>query len=78
MNDLMLMSNSYSPGLGALEHAMDALAELFASARHVLFVPYAGSNPDAYTEAMRQMNYQVDGQHRAVREVAKDFLDSAP
>jgi osmoprotectant transport system substrate-binding protein len=27
------------------------------------------------TEAMRKMNYQVDGQHRAVREVAKDFLD---
>ena len=30
------------------------------------------------TVAMRNMNYQVDGQHRAVREVAKDFLDSAP
>jgi glycine betaine/choline ABC-type transport system substrate-binding protein len=30
------------------------------------------------TEAMRQMNYQVDGQHRLVREVAKDFLDRAP
>jgi len=30
------------------------------------------------TVAMRTMNYQVDGQHRAVREVAKDFLDSAP
>jgi glycine betaine/choline ABC-type transport system substrate-binding protein len=29
------------------------------------------------TETMRQMNYQVDGQHRLVREVAKDFLDSA-
>jgi osmoprotectant transport system substrate-binding protein len=27
------------------------------------------------TVAMRNMNYQVDGQHRAVREVAKDFLD---
>lgn len=27
------------------------------------------------TEAMRNMNYQVDGQHRPVREVAKQFLD---
>ena len=27
------------------------------------------------TVAMRNMNYQVDGQHRAVRDVAKDFLD---
>jgi len=26
------------------------------------------------TEAMRNMNYQVDGQHRPVRDVAKDFL----
>jgi len=24
---------------------------------------------------MRNMNYQVDGKHRAVREVASDFLD---
>jgi len=27
------------------------------------------------TEAMRKMNYEVDGQHRAVRDVARDFLD---
>jgi len=26
------------------------------------------------TEAMREMNYAVDGQHRAVREVAREFL----
>ena len=26
------------------------------------------------TEAMRNMNYQVDGQHRPVRDVAKEFL----
>ena len=51
-NNLMLLSNSFSPGLGPLEHAMEALAEVFAGGRHVLFVGYAGSNPDAYTEAM--------------------------
>jgi glycine betaine/choline ABC-type transport system substrate-binding protein len=27
------------------------------------------------TEAMRNMNYQVDGKHRTVRDVAKEFLD---
>jgi osmoprotectant transport system substrate-binding protein len=27
------------------------------------------------TVTMRNLNYQVDGQHRAVRDVAKDFLD---
>jgi dipeptidase E len=63
----MLLSNSFSPGCGALEHAMDALAQLFADCREVLFVPYAGSNPDAYTEAMREilatLGVQVTGAH---------------
>jgi glycine betaine/choline ABC-type transport system substrate-binding protein len=27
------------------------------------------------TETMRNMNYQVDGLHRPVRDVAKEFLD---
>ena len=65
----MLLSNSFSPGQGALEHAMEALAALFARTRQVLFVPYAGSNPDAYTEAMRGilavLGVQVTGAHRA-------------
>jgi dipeptidase E len=69
VNDLMLLSNSFSPGQGALEHAMDALAEMFAGCRHVLFVPYAGSNPDAYTGAMREalaaLGVKVTGAHRA-------------
>ncbi|HEY3868203.1 MAG TPA: dipeptidase PepE [Actinocrinis sp.] len=68
MNDLMLLSNSFSPGLGALEHAMDALARLFAGCRDVLFVPYAGSNPDAYTDAMSEilatLDLRVTGAHR--------------
>ena len=53
MPELMLLSNSFSPGQGALEHAMDALGVLFAGARQVLFAPYAGSDPDGYTEAMQ-------------------------
>ena len=27
------------------------------------------------TEKMRAMNYEADGKHRAVRDVAKDFLE---
>jgi dipeptidase E len=69
VSDLMLLSNSFSPGGGALEHARDALATLFADCRHVLFVPYAGSDPDAYTEAMREilatLGVHVTGAHRA-------------
>jgi dipeptidase E len=69
VNDLMLLSNSFSPGLDPLEHAMDALAELFADCRRVLFVGYAGSDPDAYTQAMRTilvgLGLSVVGAHRA-------------
>ena len=74
MSDLMLLSNSFSPGQGALEHAMDALGELFAGCRQVLFVPYANSNPDADTEAMRTalaaLTVQVAGAHHALDPLA--------
>jgi dipeptidase E len=53
--ELMLLSNSFSPGRGALEDAMDALAAFFSGARQVLFVPYAASDPDGYAEAMREI-----------------------
>ena len=74
MPELMLMSNSFSPGQGALEHAMDALARLFAGARQVLFVPYASSDPDGYTEAMQaalgSMGIHIVGAHRAADPLA--------
>jgi dipeptidase E len=70
----MLMSNSFSRGRGALEHAMDALAVLFAGARQVLFVPYASSDPDGYTEAMQaalgSLGVHVAGAHRAANPLA--------
>lgn len=69
MSDLILLSNSFSPGQGALEHAMDALAALFDGCRRVLFVPYAASDPDTYTNAMRDvlagLGVRVTGAHRA-------------
>jgi dipeptidase E len=69
VSDLILLSNSFSPGQGALEHAMDALAALFADCRRVLFVPYAASDPDTYTNAMRDvlaaLGVRVTGAHRA-------------
>ena len=69
MPELMLLSNSYSRGQGALEHAMDALAAFFAGVRQVLFVPYAASDPDGYAEATReilgQLGVQVTAAHRA-------------
>lgn len=68
MPELMLLSNSFSPGQGALEHAMDALAAFFNGGSQVLFVPYAGSDPDGYTGAMRailgRLGVQVTGAHQ--------------
>lgn len=69
MPEFMLLSNSYSPGQGALEHAMSALSVLFADARQVLFVPYAASDPDGYTEAMQvvhgRLGARVTDAHQA-------------
>ncbi|HET8626675.1 MAG TPA: dipeptidase PepE [Thermomicrobiales bacterium] len=74
MPELMLLSNSFSPGQGALEHALDALADFFTGARQVLFVPYAASDPDRYTEAMREvlgrLGVHVAGAHRAADPLA--------
>jgi dipeptidase E len=68
MPELMLLSNSYAPGRGALEHAMEELAGIFADSREVLFVPYAGSDPDGYTEAMGEilgkLGVRVTGAHK--------------
>jgi dipeptidase E len=72
--ELMLLSNSFSAGQGALEHAMDALAVLLADAREMLFIPYAGSDPDRYTEAMRHvlagLGVHVTGAHRTADPLA--------
>lgn len=69
MPELMLLSNSYAPGRGALEHAMEELAGFFAGSREVLFVPYAGSDPDGYTGAMGEvlggLGVRVTGAHKA-------------
>ena len=79
MPELMLLSNSFSPGLGALEHAMDALAAFFAGARRVLFIPYAASDTDGYAEATREilarLGVRVAGAHRAASPLAA--LDQA-
>jgi dipeptidase E len=77
--EVMLLSNSFSPGQGALEHAMDALAAFFGGVRQVLFIPYAASDPDRYTEATREilarLGVRVTGAHRAASPLAA--LDQA-
>lgn len=53
MTKLLLLSNSTSPGFGFLGHAMDVIAGMLPPGRRrLLFIPFASSEPDAYTELM--------------------------
>jgi dipeptidase E len=66
--ELMLLSNSFSPGLGVLEHALPTIAELLPGGGSALFIPFAGSDPDTYTDAMHDvlgpLDIRVAGAHR--------------
>jgi dipeptidase E len=65
--DLLLLSNSRAPGMGFLEHAIDAIKNVLGDRASVLFVPFAGSDPDAYTTTMRaalaRIGVRVTGLH---------------
>lgn len=68
MADLMLLSNTTSPGYGYLGHAMETIAAMLPRPRcHVLFVPYASASPDAYTDligaTLAKIGAEVTGAH---------------
>lgn len=69
MIDAMLLSNSFSPGLGLLEHALDSIGQLLGENCRVLFIPFASSDPDAYAHAMSEvlapLGARVTSAHRA-------------
>jgi dipeptidase E len=49
---LLLLSNSSVPGMGLLQHALDAVEEIMDGRRSLLFVAFASSRPDLFTRAM--------------------------
>lgn len=69
MPELLLLSNSTSPGLGFLEHARAEISRLAPPGSRLLFVPYASAHQDEYTEvmaaALAPISVQVTGAHRA-------------
>jgi dipeptidase E len=76
--DLLLLSNSRAPGMGFLEHATDAIKGVLGDRASVLFVPFAGSDPDGYTTTMREalarIGVRVTGLHEvpdAVRAIGQ-------
>ncbi|HJQ47805.1 MAG TPA: dipeptidase PepE [Amycolatopsis sp.] len=64
---LLLLSNSTAPGKEYLEHAMDALADVLAGVRRLVFVPFALSDHDGYTaqvaRALEPLRIDVVGAH---------------
>jgi len=67
--DLLLLSNSTSPGFGYLGHAMNTIAAMLpAGRRRVLFVPFASADPDSYAEliaaALAAIGAEVTAAHR--------------
>ncbi len=68
MIELLLLSNSTSPGLGFLEHARDTIAGLVRPGQRLLFVPFASGDPDGYTDvmsaALAPLSIKVTGAHR--------------
>jgi dipeptidase E len=69
MPDLLLLSNSTSPGMGFLEHARRAISELIPRpGSHLLFVPFAGFDYDQYTQVMTDalapLSVRVTGAHQ--------------
>ncbi|HEY8720381.1 Type 1 glutamine amidotransferase-like domain-containing protein [Pengzhenrongella sp.] len=63
----LLLSNSTAPGLGPLDHALDAVAELLGDRREIVFVPYTLADHDAYTTgvaaALEPLGVVVVGAH---------------
>jgi dipeptidase E len=67
--ELMLLSNSTAPGAGFLEHALEEIRDVLGQRESLLFIPYAGTDPDLYTTTMRRamskIDIRVDGLHEA-------------
>ena len=64
---LLLISNSTQYGSGYLDHCEAQLRDMLASARQVIFVPFALGDWQAYTktarERFRAMGYHLTGLH---------------
>jgi dipeptidase E len=71
---LLLLSNSTNHGGGYLEHALPEVLAFLHGVTELTFVPFAGSDPDAYTNTVRDAfephGITVQGLHEAIDPVA--------
>jgi dipeptidase E len=72
--ELLLLSNSVSPGMGFLEHARTVIADLVPPKSRLLFLPYAAADLDRYAavmaEALAPLSISVTAAHRCDDPVA--------
>lgn len=66
--DLLLLSSSSKHGTRFLEHALDAVAEVLAGRKDLLFVPYAQRDHDAYTVMMARALWDLDVRVRGLHQ----------
>jgi dipeptidase E len=52
--EILLLSNSTARGRAFLEHAHGAIAEVLQGRDRLLFIALAASDPDRYTQVMRE------------------------
>jgi len=66
--ELLLLSNSTSPGMAFLEHALAEISGLVPAGARLLFVPFAARDHARYTQVMTQalapLSIQVTGAHQ--------------
>jgi dipeptidase E len=66
---LLLISTSTTFGTGYLDHAAEEITDFLRGVRHVLFVPYALHDLNAYAEKARarfaKMGFELDSIHEA-------------
>jgi dipeptidase E len=68
VTELLLLSNSTSPGRAFLEHALAEIAGLAPAGSRLLFVPFASRDHDSYAQVMAQalapISIRVTGAHQ--------------
>lgn len=74
MAELLLLSNSVSPGMGFLAHARGVISEVVPPGSRLLFLPYAVANQDHYagvmTDALAPLSITVTSAHQVPDPVA--------
>jgi dipeptidase E len=75
VRELLLLSNSISPGLGPFEHARDVMGEVLPPGSRALFIPFAGHDLDEYassvSDALRPLDVTIVSAHDATRPLAE-------